>query len=391
MRNKLDLTDVKILEGLAKYGPRNITKVAKELNIPRGTVLSRIRRMSSSFSLRLLATVYHTNLGMKKAVVFAKATPGQEDLLVDCMKVNKFYIYISRCYGMFEGCIGVYVVPEEHTTKFERFLLELGKTGVTQDIKLLWSTCFHTVNRTRKWFDGLSETWTFPWDKWLKEMPSQESELPYTLQDPESFTLKADETDLYILKELEKNSAISLAAIARKLGTTLQNIRYHYENHIIEHGLIETFQIAIFPFERTTSDMLFFVFRFDSKEKMAKFGRSLLDKPFVTIVGKVLGENALVVQAYLPRLEFRNFVDALSKLVRVGFLQSYDYIFQDLRPGKWSRMTIPYEFFKNGSWIYDHSKHIKSLYDLVATCQVDSTSTSQNYEPKKHFNSPLLS
>jgi len=383
MRKELDTIDVKVLEGLAKYGPRNITKVAKELNMPRGTVLSRIKRMSSYFYLRLLTTVYHTNLGMKKAVVFANATPGHEDLLFNCMKVNKFYIYLSRCFGGYEGCIGIYVIPEQHTAKFKHFLLELRKLEVAQDTKMLWSTCFHTVNRKRKWFDSHSETWIFRWDEWLEEIPFRESELPYTLTDPRSFTLKADETDSYILKELEKDATISLTAMARKVGTTLQNLRYHYRKHVIKHGLIESFQIAILPFEEKTSDMLFFVFRFDSKEKMAKFAQSLLDKPFVNIVGKVLGENALVSQVYLPRLEFRNFVDALSKLARVGFLQSYDYVFQDPRSGKWLRETIPYQFLKNGSWIYDHNSHIKGLHDLVATYQVDST--SQSHESKKHI------
>jgi DNA-binding Lrp family transcriptional regulator len=379
MRNKLDIIDVKILEDLAKYGPRNITKVAKKLDIPRGTVLSRIKRMSSSFYLRLLTNVYHTNLGMRKVIVFAKATLGQEHLLFNCMKVNQFYIYISRCYGMFEGCVAVYVVPKEHTKKFEHFLLEIRKLGVAKDIKILWSTCLSTVNLTRNWFDSVSETWVFPWDKWLEEISSKENELPYKLKDPESFTLKADETDLFILKELEKNATIRLTAIAKKFGTTLQNIRYHYENHVIKHGLIEAFQIAILPFERTTSNMLFFAFRFDSKEKMGKFARSLLDKPFANMVGKVLGENVLVAQVYLPRVEFRNFVDALSKLVKEGFLQSYEYVLQDLRSGKWSRETIPYQFFKNGSWLYDHSRHIKNLHDLFNKhTRVDILTSSKN-------------
>jgi DNA-binding Lrp family transcriptional regulator len=302
---------------------------------------------------------------MKKAVVFTKATPGQEDLLFNCLKVNNFYIYLSRCFGMFEGCLGIYVIPEENTKEFENFLAQLRKTGVAEDVQLLWSTCFHTVNLTRKWFNRHSETWTFPWDKWLEEIPCEESELPYTLKDPLSFILKADETDLFIVKELEKNATISLTAIARKLGTTLQNIHYHYEMHVIKNGLIETFQIGLLPFERKTSDMLFFVFRFDNNEKMAKFAQSLLDKPFVNIVGKVLGQNALVSQIYLPRTEFRNFVDALSKLAKTDFMQSYDYVFQDLRPEKWSRMTIPYDSFKDGSWAYDHSKHVKNLNDLI--------------------------
>jgi DNA-binding Lrp family transcriptional regulator len=366
MPKPCDSLDVRILEGLAEYGPRNITKVAKELNVPRGTVISRIKRMSSSFYLRLLTTIYHTNLGMKKAVVFAKATPGQEDVLFDCLKVNKFYIYLSRCFGMFEGCIGIYVIPVEHTTEFEDFLTEVERLGITQDIKLFWSTCFHTVNRTRKWFDDDKKTWVFPWEKWLDEVSSSESELPYTLKDPESFPLKADETDLFIVKELEKDATVNLASIARKFGTTLQNIRYHYEKHVVKHGLIETFQIAILPLDRATVDILFFIFKFSDSEKMGKFARSLLDKPFVAILGKILNENALVSQIYLPRHEFRNFIDALSKLARENFLENYEYVIQDLRAGKWSRETVPFELFKNGCWMYEHSQHLAALHALAS-------------------------
>ena len=366
MPKNLDARDLRILEGLAEYGPRNIARVAQELDIPRGTVISRIKRMSSFFYLRLVTTIYHTNLGMKKAVVFAKATPGQEDLLLNCLKVNKFYIYLGRCFGLFEGCIGIYVIPVEHTTEFKKFLTEVERLGVTESIELFWSTCFHTVNLTSNWFDDDKETWVFPWEKWLREVSSSESDLPYTLKDPESFRLKADETDLFIIKELEKNATVSLASIARKQGTTLQNIRYHYETHVVKHGLIETFQMAILPFDRATSDMLFFVFKFSDSEKMGKFARSLLNKPFVFILGKILNENSLVSQIYLPRTEFRRFIDALSKLASLGFLENYEYVFQDLRVGKWSRETIPYEFFKNGSWMYDHSQHVKALYDLTA-------------------------
>lgn len=377
MLEELDKVDVRILEGLAEYGPRNMSRVAKEIGIPRGTVLSRINRMSSSFYLRLLTTIYHTNLGMKKAVIFAKATPGQEDMLFNCLKVNKFYIYLSRCFGMFEGCVGIYVIPVEHTDEFEDFVMELKRLGITRDIELFWSTCFHTVNRTRKWFDDDKENWVFPWDKWLNEISTSESELPYTLRDPASFPLKADETDLFIVKELEKDATVSLVSIARKLGTTLQNVRYHYETHVVKHGLIETFQMAMFPFDRATSDTVFFIFKFGDNEKMGKFARSLLDKPFVFILGKILKENALVSQVYLPRHEFRNFIDALSKLARDNFLESYDYVVQDLRPGKWSRETIPFELFKNGNWTYEHSQHLVTLRALVLTETKQGTSRAR--------------
>ena len=365
MRRKLDLLDVKILEGLGKYYPRNISEVAKKLNMPRGTLFSRIKTLSSYFYLRLVTNVYITKLGLKKAVVFAKATPGDEDLLFNCMKLNKFYTYLSRCYGSFEGCLGMYGIPKDHTLKFEQFIQEIKRLGVAYDVQILWSTCFYTVNRTSNWFDGSSQTWTFPWDKWVEEIQTEGTRLPYALVDPKDFPIKADETDLFIIKELEKDATISLTAIADKLGTTLQNVSYHYNLHVIKNGLLENFQVFIFPFDRTASDMFFFTFKFDNIEKITKFALSLLDKPFVYIVGKVLGENTITTQVYLPRPEFRNFIDNLLKLIRAGFLQNYNYVVQDIRSGKWSRETIPYEFFKNGSWAYDHREHIRSLHNLV--------------------------
>jgi len=367
MRNKLDLLDARIIEGLGQYGPRNMTYLAKRLNAPRGTVVSRMRRMSSFFYLRMLANVYHTNIGLKKAVVCAKAAPGKEELLFNCMRVNGFYIYLSRFYGAFEGCLGIYVIPKEQLTKFKQFIQEIKELRVAEKIQLFWSTCFHTVNKTSNWFDRASENWTFAWDEWVKEISTQKTNLPYTLVDPEDFPMRADETDLFILKELEKDATIDLIDIAKKLGTTLQNVRHHYEKHVLKRGLIEVFQIFVMPFDQTTSDLFFFIFKFKNQERLAKFAGSLLDKPFVLSIGKILGESAIITQVHLPRAEFRNFVERLSKLAMEGYLQSYEYVIQDLRQGKWSRQTIPYEHFKDGFWVYDHKKHIQSLRDLTLT------------------------
>jgi len=361
----IDSVDVRILEGLGSYGPRNLTKVGKKLGLNTEMVRSRLEHLSSLFYFRTSVNVYHTNLGLKKAVVFAEAAPGYEELLFNCLKVNSFYIYLTRCYGMLEGCLGIYTIPLSRSTEFVKFIEKIEKLGVAKNIQVFWSTCFHTVNRTSNWFDHEAQTWVFPWDDWVKEIPTKHTKLPYTLVDPGDFPMKADEIDLFILKELEKNATISLRDIARMLGITPQRAQYHFKTHLIERGLIEDFQIFIFPFERTTSDMFWFLFKFDSKGNMARFARSLLDKPFVYAMGKILGENALIAQIYLPKLEFRSFVDALSTLSRNGFLQSYDYVIQDLRKGRWSRETIPFEDFKDGSWIYNHKKHIKNLCNLV--------------------------
>jgi DNA-binding Lrp family transcriptional regulator len=307
--------------------------------------------------------IYHTNLGLKKALVFAEAVPGYEDLLFESMRTNDFWLYLSRCYGMNEGCVGVYTIPIEHCMDFVQFLDELEGLEVIRKVDLHWSTCFQTVNLRCNWFDPTSRSWNFSWDKWIEEIPTKTTHLPFTLVDPPAFPVKGDKTDVFILKELEKDATVSFTELAEMLGISPQLVRYHFYEHLVKRDLIEDFQIVVFPFDRGLSDMFYFVFKFDSGEKLARFATSLFDKPFAYTLGKILGENKLMANLRMPRTEFREFIDVLSRLVKSGFLQSYSYVIQDLN--KTLRQTISYEYFRNKGWIYDHEKHIKSLQALA--------------------------
>jgi len=363
MPKKLDFTDLRILEGLGVFGPRNVTKVAAKLGMKTETLRKRLQRMSSRIFFRLAANIYCTNLGLKKAVVLAAATPGYEDLLSDCLRANDFWIYLTRCYGTNEGCISYFTVPYHHFKDLEQFVRTIERMGIARNVQILWTTCFQSVNSKTKWFDEKTKKWVLSWDEWLEEIPVQDTRLPRTLIDPIDYPLNGDEMDVFVLKELEKNPKISLKELSKILGVSQQVVEYHYRKHILERDLIEGFEVLTFHFDMSVSDMLVFTFKFDSTEKCAKFAMSLLDKPFVGGLGKILNENALIVDVYLPKLEFRKFVDTLSKLIRAGLLDSYNYVILDLR--KAERQTIPYEHFKNGKWVYNHQKHIEKLECLV--------------------------
>ncbi len=366
MAEKLDFSDVKILESVGIHGPRNLRLIARELGMNRGTVWKRVRRLSSHFFLELHVNPYHTNMGLKKAVVLAWASPGLEDLLFDCFYVNDFRSFISRCYGTSEGCFGIYVVPNDHLSEFQQFLHAMEKSGLTTNMQTIWSTCFQNVNPTVNWFDPESGTWVFSWGMWIEELIHKGTELPYTLMDPKNFTNRADYLDLFIVKELEKDATISFVDIARKLNVHRQSVERHYREHVLKRGLIESVQVMISPFDKKgSSEPVFFHFRFHDYAHMAKFALSLLDKPFVHFVGKVLNEKALVAYMhFLSRKDFRGFVGALSEVIRVGYLRDFNYAFIDLE--RRARESIRHEFFRNGSWIYDHKRHMKSLQELVS-------------------------
>jgi len=364
----LDLTDIKILEAIGIHGPRSITRVAKKLDMHPETVRFRIKRMRSSFPLFFVANVYHTFVGLRKVVVLAEATPGYEDLLLDCLKTNEYWLYTSPSYGSPEIRLMVYGIPKEHMSEFEKFLQQVKSLGIAQDIQVFWTTCFQTVNLTRNWFDGDNGNWVFPWDEWIEEIQNERTKLPFPLVEPEDYPQKADYIDIIILKEFEKNAAVKFTDLAKILHESLQTIEYHYKEHVIKERLLESWQTYMLYFDVATSDLIFFKFDFDNHEKLSKFALSLLDKPFVTTVGKVFSENSLLVQVYLPRAELGELTRRLSKLVREGFLRFYYYIILDGRRTK--RETIPYQSFKGPSWIYDHNKHLKKLQELVEQTKI---------------------
>jgi len=366
MRKRSDPLDIRILEALGIYGPRSVAKLAKEIHVPVPTVRDRIKHMRARaiplFSVFTRVNTYHTFVGLKKVFVFAKATPGYERLLWESLKANGYWLYLIARYDRPESFYGIYGIPIDHTEEFEHFIKEIEELKIAQNIDLFWSTCIHTVNLTDNWYDHESERWVFKWDKWIENIESQGTSLPYTLVESESYPQKADRIDIIILKELEKNAECKLSDIAKLLDVSPKTVRYHYRNHVIAKGFIEGYAI-LFPYFEEPSDHYCFRFDFPNYKNMAKFALSLMNKPFVLNIGKIFGKNALFVQIYLLKKEFRGFTDSLSKLIRNGLMKSYDYVIGDR--SRESAQTISYEFFKDRSWIYDHRKHMEKLHELA--------------------------
>ncbi|UCG36123.1 MAG: AsnC family protein [Candidatus Bathyarchaeota archaeon] len=357
----MDLCDLEILESLGQYGPRNITAIARKLQLAEATLRRRIRRMSDQIFLR--ANVYHTNIGLRKTIVFARASQGYENLLFDCLNAHDYVIYSSRCYGLFDGCVAIFAIPTERCLDFERFLEHLKNRGIAAHIEHSWSTCFQTVNLRCKWYNKYTQSWEFFWEEWIEQVLSESTDLPFTLVDPAAYPLKADEIDIFLLKELEVDATVTLKDVANKLDRSVPLIKYHYDRHVIGRRLLEDFQIVYYPFDKSTSNGFYFRFMFENLENMAKFARSLLDKPFALSIGKIFGRPALFAYIYLPMSQLREFLDSLGRLIRIGFLNRYEYVLQDMVTQK--RFTIPYTCFDNGSWRYDHDKFLRAVDSLT--------------------------
>jgi DNA-binding Lrp family transcriptional regulator len=243
--NKIDEIDVKILEGLALLGPRNLTLIAEHLGMPPTTVRYRVCRMLDDSILFLHLNPYHTNMGLRKAVIFVEAVLGYEDLLLDCLRVNDFWLYLCRIYGPYEGWGGIWTVPNDNVDDFKVFLKRLLDLGVAKSVEINWTTCHEGIPVKSRWFSIEENSWVFNWNEWIKEVEEIEGELPYTVKDPEDWPIRVDYTDLLIIKELEINGRATMTDISKKIGIPLETVKYHFREHVSKFDLIEGYQIDI--------------------------------------------------------------------------------------------------------------------------------------------------
>jgi len=356
---KIDETDVEILEGLSLLGPRNLTTIARHLELPVTTVRYRVQRMLADSTLFLHLNPYHTNMGLMKVVFFIEAVPGLEDALLECLRVHDYWLFLCRIYGPYEGCCGIWTVPKGRDGDFLEYIQSLTDSGIAKSVKLNWTTCHEGIPVRTRWFETAERKWVFDWDEWLSEVETIEGELPWTLQEPDDWPIKVDCEDLLIIKELEIDGKMTLTDISNKLEMPLEKVKYHFREHIMKRDLVEGYQVEIYRFPSLISENVLFKFEFDNYNQLVKFALSLHDKPFPFQMGKVIGENALTSHMCLPKWEFRRFISYLSILIRKGLLKQYHYVLQDIYQ-TW-RETIPYQHFKDGTWNYDKENFREKL------------------------------
>ena len=358
---KHNSTNLLIVDALAKYSPRNIYKIAKELGLPESTVRYRIKMMREKGILWLFTNIYHTNIGLKKGVVFAEINPKYWNPIYKFIDANGFWAYMIRLHGGREIVHTLYTIPVEHISKLNDFLDEMVNLDILRDYRIYYSTCFHRVNASESWYDFKNDKWNFSWKSILDDIDKVTTSLPITLKDPKNFPILADKTDIMILKSLERDATITYTKLAKELNTTPQNIRYHFKHHIEKNFLIEDYEILFLRFPLDTSFIIYFILDFPNYTSMAKTANVFRNKPFTEILGKVLGKHSMLMGTYIPMKEFRNLISILNDMVSIGYLKNFEYF---LTPAtEYSRrQTIPYIRFKDDYWEYPHDEMIEELY-----------------------------
>jgi DNA-binding Lrp family transcriptional regulator len=374
LKYRLTYTDLMIVDALSKYTPRNIFKIARELEMAESTVRYRINMMKRKGLLKLYTNVYHTNIGLKKAVVFSEINPRYYDNIGWFMDVNGFWTYMIGLHGYKEMFHTLYIIPVDEMDKLNDFLDEMVNLDIIRNYKIYYSTCFHKVNPSVTWYDLTKDDWNFGWDTLINDIERAETDLPITLKDPKEFPIKADTTDIMLLRYLEKDATISYTDLAKSMKTTPQNIRYHFKQHIEKNFLIEDYEILLLKYPPETSFIMYMILEFPNYTSLAKLANVFRARAFTEVLGKILDQHKLIAVAHIPMEEMVNLIKVLNKMVAIGYLKDFEYYIAHAKDsGK--RQTIPYKMFRGDHWDYPHEDMIRELhrrFDLVnGSTQVD--------------------
>jgi DNA-binding Lrp family transcriptional regulator len=360
----LDSTNAKILEGLGKHGPRNVSALAKSVGLPPTTVTFRIKKLMKEGLLKIGTNLDYSRLGLLKAVLIAESKPGQEKKLQQVVDDLDYWTYMIRCYGKYDGYYTIFAFPAEYKKEFEEYLNKAMQLKAFSRYIFYHTTNFTDVALNFDWFDFQSKSWNFQWKHWIDEVQNASEKLPRKLVEPETYSIRVDETDILVLKELEKDGTAKFTKLAEVANITPQGVRYRYHKHIVGRGLITDYDLATLPYPLPASDMCSFLIDFENEAKLAKFVNSLQNKPFIRTYGKTIGQHSLVVHTYTPKTEFSRFIDAMNRLTEKKLTKSFIYVTLDVASFK--RQTISYEFFKENRWTYDYEKKLERLKEVTA-------------------------
>lgn len=359
----LDPINAKILEGLGKYGPRNISFLAKSIGLPHSTVAFRVKKLMKESKLEIFAHLDWNKLGLMKAVVIAYALPGRWNTLWKAFENLSYLTYMARCYAKFHGCYAIFAFPVEYQNDFEDYLDKAMRLQVLSHYLLFWITNPCEVYPNFYWFDFKKRAWNFQWKQWVEEILNASEHLSQRLMDPKACPIMVDEKDLIILRELEQNGMIGFDKLAEVVGITPQSVAYRYYEHIVERKLIIDYDVGIFLYPYEASDLCSFIIEFEDEKALAKFTNCLNDKPFMLSYARVIGQNSLVAHTYTPKLEMPNLIESLDRLAEMNLIKSFFHVTLDVILYKDS--PLPCELFEQGTWHYNLQENLQQLNKIA--------------------------
>jgi DNA-binding Lrp family transcriptional regulator len=344
----LDL-EARMVAAIESVGPRNVAQIARMTGAHRETIRYKIKKRFAARGFRFQAEVDYAKLGLglhwgvfQIPRVYYESAPR----FFDALSRTAYLIHYSKILpqGHF---VALFSLPDGTAGEFSGFLQRLKNRGIIEDFTLDRVLAERHKPMNPHFFNFQAGKWEVDWKK---VEGSAASSLVLQRQRPKSI---ADEIDLLIIKELQKDATQHTVVIARKLKLNEKALEYHHRTHVAKEGMIRGYRTRwMKDTTRTLAHSMVFTrltFRGLGNEEYRQVQSAVSKIPFLW-AEDLLEDGTYIATLNVPVTDFvetnsylNEELGYLGPKVEIGYLKGNES----------SNFTIPYEKYVHDDWEFD--------------------------------------
>jgi DNA-binding Lrp family transcriptional regulator len=323
----LDEINLKIIDGIKKMGPRNMSKIARYIGEDPKKVSYRFNLIKNKTGLVIRALPSYSSMGLINTMVLLPLDHrrvGPVKSIVESMKIPK---KIYRVFGNMNGIMAQLIIPSKRIFSLEetlRGILTEEEFKITRILNLT-DFIFTPPDLSR-----LSLTYRI-WDYMPNELRKDFLEGKRMIINEDLREVYLDKTDIHILSRLVEDATIPLLKIAEELEMSPAKVKYHFDNHLMKQGLIRDYYVYFPRYSPELSGWFFFEFTFDREDYMERFLYALSKSIYVHAFAKELGKLRVIALLEMFWGDLSDVLQVLSELCVSGYMTDYKFSYIDLK------------------------------------------------------------
>jgi len=313
-------------------GPRNVSRIARQLGQAQQTVNYRVRRFDREDLVRFRAIINERLLGLGNYVVMTTVKPGltyenKEGTAVNAGTFLTCYPVWRLLMGVYgaatHGFFVLYSIPPEKESDLRSFLDELKRikciTHVDEFCRVTQS--YFNISPLESYLTMMKaiargQLVSFNWDKWGYDFDkAAEAVIPEENSSVETHRIPFTYEDLQVLSHLERNLREKFVEIAKKVREPSSKIARRYEE-LLKRRLISGCRSEIYPINPISSMHLTLKVDLSDGVALRKLVSHLDKIPYPVTYEKVIEEETLFLHTIIPYYEYFDFHNAFELLNR---------------------------------------------------------------------------
>ena len=349
----IDEQNMKIIEALYKFGPRNLVKLSRALGIPKSTLYNRIKKIRDT-GVSVEPLINASNMGLKRIFAIIRVHVGKLAIVYKLVNNNPWCKKVAVSYEQPYAIFARFYVPANDENIIKKFLrkLLLQRLIISYEIYETHEELFGLVLNS-KYIDAKEKIAILPWRLWFESISKsniwKKNILPLNILEEPTYEIKVDKHDVKILEELEINAFKDYVELGKVLNLSPTTIKHHYTKHLIGHNIILGYVPRVAIFHPEMSKYLYGMISFYDEKSMLNFVNTLWNSPIMPRFARVLGDNKIIGTFVIPQTEEAKFLTFMEELVKENIV--YYYRLYPIAIKTLSSWTIPAEMFGEHGWL----------------------------------------